>query len=151
MTSQAALVCDPGDHTEAPDDHNAIDFGSKPVVVYDGDCGFCKLWIIEWKKHLAEKLHYAPSQLVAPRFPSIKPEEFKNAVQLAFPDNTHYGGAHAVYKILSFSDKKWHRGLLPLYEHFFPFKLLSKIGYHFIALHRPLFFSVSKHILKIKH
>ncbi len=41
---------------------------SKPIMVYDGDCTFCRRWIARWKKLTGSAVQYAPSQEVGERF-----------------------------------------------------------------------------------
>jgi lipase maturation factor 1 len=45
----------------------------KPLLLYDGECGFCKLWIARWKTATGGLVDYAPSQEAAERFPEISP------------------------------------------------------------------------------
>ena len=42
----------------------------KPVLIYDGNCGFCKIWIEYWKTLTADAIVYAASQNVGPRLPA---------------------------------------------------------------------------------
>jgi hypothetical protein len=48
----------------------------KPLLVYDGDCSFCKIWIEYWKTLTVDLVSYAPFQEVAGGFPNIPPEKF---------------------------------------------------------------------------
>jgi len=41
----------------------------RALVVFDGDCGFCRQWVARWKVRTGSKVDYAPSQEVAARFP----------------------------------------------------------------------------------
>ena len=34
----------------------------KPLLVYDGDCGFCKLWIRRWQRTTGARVDYLPFQ-----------------------------------------------------------------------------------------
>ncbi len=52
----------------------------KPLLVYDGDCGFCKLWIARWREITADRIDYAPLQEAAARFPEVPREAFEHAV-----------------------------------------------------------------------
>ena len=68
----------------------------RPLAIFDGDCGFCRLWIARWKLRTGPKVDYAPSQEVAPRFPEISAERFARAFQLVLPDGRVLEGAEAV-------------------------------------------------------
>ena len=59
---------------------------SKPLLVYDGDCEFCKLWVARWREETGAAVDYAPFQEAAARFPEMPRAEFERAVQLIEPD-----------------------------------------------------------------
>ena len=56
---------------------------SKPLMVFDGDCNFCTLWIRRWQQLTDDAVEYLPSQdaSVTARFPEIPCERFATAVQ----------------------------------------------------------------------
>ena len=43
----------------------------KPLLIWDGDCDFCRLWIERWREMTAGKVDYATYQEAADRFPEI--------------------------------------------------------------------------------
>jgi predicted DCC family thiol-disulfide oxidoreductase YuxK len=51
----------------------------KPLLIYDGNCGFCKLWIARWKRMTGGRIAYGPSQDVGARYPQITREQFAKA------------------------------------------------------------------------
>ena len=55
----------------------------KPLLVYDGDCGFCRRWIDRWKILTGDKVDYAPFQEAAKRFHHIPKKKFQEAVRKA--------------------------------------------------------------------
>ena len=73
----------------------------KPVVVFDGDCGFCRFWIERWRSISGDRLDYEPYQEAAARFPEIAVDEFRRAVQLVLPDGRIFAGAAAVVRALA--------------------------------------------------
>src|SRR5208283_1464947 len=73
----------------------------KPLLVYDGDCSFCRLWIDRWRALTGDCVRYAPFQEVAEQFPEIPREAFARAVQLILPDGNAFSGAHAVFRTLA--------------------------------------------------
>ena len=69
---------------------------TRPLVVFDGDCSFCRFWIDRWKRTSGDRLDYAPYQVAAARFPEIPVEEFRRAVGLVRPSGQVLFGAAAV-------------------------------------------------------
>ena len=47
-------------------------------MVYDGDCGFCRLWIKRWRFLTGEKVDYRPYQETAARYPEISMDQFQS-------------------------------------------------------------------------
>ena len=102
---------------------------SKPLLIYDGRCGFCKIWLDYWRKLTGDGVEYAPSQDVGELYPQISKKEFSEAVQLVRPDGSIASGALAVFETLG------HEKLyLPLFE--WPYRI--------IAGHRDLFYHLTK-------
>lgn len=113
-----------------------------PLLIYDGKCGFCKVWIDYWKQVTTGRVEYAPSQEVGGLYPQIPPDHFKRSVQFVEPDGSVYQGAEAVFRSLAVApETSWW---LWLYRHVPGFALLSEIGYRFVADHRDLFYHVTK-------
>ena len=84
-------------------------------MIFDGRCGFCRIWIEYWKQLTVSKVDYAASQEVGANFPEIPPERFSQSVQLAMPDGEVIAGARAVFVTLTFAPgMAW---LLWLYDH----------------------------------
>src|SRR5260370_25200917 len=112
-----------------------------PLLIFDGDCGFCRIWVDYWKQLTGDQVEYAPFQEVAGRLPEVPAGRFAAAVHLALPDGEMLSGAHAVFRLLSFAPSRaW---LLEMYDQVSGFAGLSEWAYRFIAAHRPLFFRVS--------
>src|SRR5215469_8751837 len=76
---------------------------SKPLLVFDGDCHFCGLWIRRWRQLTGDAVDYLPAQdpRVAEQFPEIPREQFDTAVQLIAADGMVYCGAEAVFRTLA--------------------------------------------------
>src|SRR5438105_4200625 len=77
----------------------------RPLLVYDGDCNFCRFWIARWSERLGDAVDYRRSQQVAQRFPEIPPGEFQRAVQLIEPSGAVSSGADAVFHAFDVSKK----------------------------------------------
>jgi len=107
---------------------------SKPLLIWDGECDFCRLWIERWREITAGKVDYASYQEVAGRFPEISREEFTRAMALVEPDGETFFAAEAVYRSLGYrSSRTW---LAWSYDHVPGFAAISEIAYKFIARHR---------------
>ncbi len=110
----------------------------KPVLVFDGDCSFCRLWIGRWHDLTGDRIVYEPFQKVAAQFPQIPREEFSRAVQLVLPSGETYSAAHAVFHSLKFV-RGWG-WLLWLYLHLPVFAIVAEACYRFVARNRnPLY------------
>ena len=106
----------------------------KPVLVYDGACGFCRRWVNRWRSVTGDAVDYAPYQDVADRFPSIPRDRFREAVQLIEPDGTVLSGAQAVLRALAHAPgSAWP---LRLYERLPVVASVAESAYNFVARHR---------------
>lgn len=73
----------------------------KPVMLWDGDCGFCRRWILRWQRLTNERVAYHPWQAIHSQFPEIPTAEYEQAVFLVDIDGSVCSGAAAVLKALS--------------------------------------------------
>jgi len=111
----------------------------KPLMIFDGDCNFCTLWIRRWQQLTGEDVEYLPAQdaSVAARFPEIPRERFATAVQLIEPDGAVYSGAEAVFRTLA-KNPKWQWPLQAC-EKIPALAGITEGAYSFVASHRTLF------------
>src|SRR5262245_35631504 len=107
----------------------------KPVLVYDGDCSFCRLWLARWQHVVGDRLEYAPSQTAAQRFLDIEKERFDRNVVLVEPDGRVSYGAEAVFRSLAAAPG--HGWPLWLYRFLPGFAPLSEWCYRLVAGRRP--------------
>jgi predicted DCC family thiol-disulfide oxidoreductase YuxK len=112
---------------------------SKPLLVFDGDCGFCRLWIRRWHQLTGDSVEYAPSQdpRISKQYPEIPADQFAEAVQLINTDGTVVSGAEAVFRTLA-QNRSW-RWLLCIYESIPLFAPTTEGIYRVVAGHRPAF------------
>jgi predicted DCC family thiol-disulfide oxidoreductase YuxK len=109
---------------------------TKPLMIWDGECHFCKRWVERWREITAGEVDYATYQEAAHQFPEIPIEQFKRAVALIEPDGKTFFAAEAVYRSLRYrSSRKW---LTWSYDHVPGFAAISETAYKFIARHRGL-------------
>ncbi len=73
----------------------------RPVMVFDGDCGFCRRWVARWRHATGDRIEYIPFQDATDRFPNIAREDFAQAVHLIEPDGRVTRGAEAVVRALA--------------------------------------------------
>ncbi len=111
----------------------------KPLMVFDGDCNFCSLWIHRWQHMTGEQVDYLPARhpSVRQRFPEIPQEQLDDAVQLIDCDGVVHTGAEAVFLALAHAQgRSW-----PLRAYRFSPALAqaTEIGYRMVARHRVFF------------
>jgi len=117
-----------------------------PLLIFDGDCSFCRYWADAWKDRTGDAVEYAAAQHVAGQFPEIPTESLRQSVQLVVPDGHVYGGAEAVFRTLAFASRgRWrHRFALWSYQSLAGVRPATEASYHFIASHRGLFYWVTR-------
>jgi len=114
----------------------------RPLMIWDGECHFCRRWIERWREITAGQIDFATYQEAAHRFPEISLEDFKRSIAFIEPDGKTFFAAQAVYRSLACrSSRKW----LPwCYDHVLGFAAISEIGYSFIARHRKFGSTVTR-------
>jgi len=115
--------------------------GGKPLLIYDGDCGFCGYWARYWQKLTGDRVDYRPYQEVAAQHPEIPLADFQRAVQYLAPDGRRASAAEA--SLLTLSHAPGKRLWLTLYRKLPRFAAVSERAYAFIAAHRPVFYRIS--------
>ena len=113
----------------------------RPLMIFDGDCSFCRWWIERWRRRTGDHIDYAPYQDVADRFPEIGREAFKQAVHLVEPDGRVSRGAAAVFRALAHVPGRrwtWWMYRIP------GVAWITERTYRFIARHRGGFFFVTR-------
>ncbi len=117
---------------------------AKPLVIFDGDCGFCRFWIRRWQSATGEAVEYLPFQeaQIAARFPEIPVQDFEDAVQLIETDGTVYRAAEAAFRALAHNPRE--QWLLDWYRHSRGFANCAEWVYRFIARHRTFFSAVTR-------
>jgi predicted DCC family thiol-disulfide oxidoreductase YuxK len=73
-----------------------LDPPTKPLLIFDGDCHFCRRWIARWQEATGDRVEYVPYQEAAERFPEIPSDDFTRSVVLIQPDGGIFRGAEAV-------------------------------------------------------
>src|SRR5881628_2865359 len=114
----------------------------KPLMIWDGECHFCKRWIERWREITGGKVDYATYQDAAHRFPEIPVEQFTRAVALIEPTGEAFFAAEAVCRSLAYRPSRtwlaWSYNRVP------GFAAISELAYRFIARHRGLGSAVTR-------
>lgn len=89
----------------------------KPLLIYDGDCGFCLRWVGRWKRITGSAIDYLPFQdkAISQQFPKIPREALETAVHLIEPDGSVTSGAEASFRALAVNPRyarlpRWYQG-----------------------------------------
>jgi predicted DCC family thiol-disulfide oxidoreductase YuxK len=117
-------------------------FRRQPLLIYDGDCGFCIYWARYWQRLTGNRVTYAPYQEVAAQYPAIPVAAFQRAVQYIAPDGKIASGAEASFLTLSHASGKgfW----LTLYRQLPGFAAIAEWTYAVIASHRSALYRPSE-------
>lgn len=115
----------------------------KPLMVWDGECGFCKYWITHWQSKTANKVEYITFQEIASYFEDIPLKEFKKASRLIEPNGKVYSGPDSIFRVFTYFDKR-----KPIFHNWYSkdnwFTFLSDQTYNWIAKHRSIMFAITK-------
>lgn len=108
---------------------------AKPVLVFDGDCTFCRRWIARWRQSTGEAVEYLAFQepARAVRYPELSIDRLKRAVHLVDVDGRVTSGAEAVFRSLERSGTR----VWPWAYHAIPgFAPATEWFYRLVADHR---------------
>ncbi len=115
------------------------------MLIYDGDCSFCKYWVRRWQQHTQGKVQYIPFQEVPDGFHGISRKQFQRSVWLINSYGRPMHGAEAVAVLLQLSGHStwnWLYHRVPLAS------TVAELGYRIVADHRDLFYKLTKLFLK---
>jgi predicted DCC family thiol-disulfide oxidoreductase YuxK len=112
---------------------------SKPLLIYDGECGFCRDWIRRLRRMIGEVVDVLPAQdvRVPAAFPEIEPEAFDVSVQLVETDGAVFSGAEAVLRAMAHAPgQRWP---LRVYRAVPLLARCAERAYRLVADHRVFF------------
>jgi predicted DCC family thiol-disulfide oxidoreductase YuxK len=112
-----------------------------PLLIFDGDCSFCRIWIGYWKQLTGGRIAYAPYQEIGEQYPQVPPEKFHRAVQLILPDGTVLSAAYAVLR--SLAPVPGYAWLLWAYQHVPGFAAVAEWFYRRVAVNRSFFYDIT--------
>lgn len=99
------------------------------LLIFDGDCGYCRKWINRWKKWNSQT-QYISYQEYSRSHSDPPLQELKKAVYFIEEGRT-YRAAHAVFRLLR--PHPIGRILLWGYESIPPFRWIAESVYAFVA------------------
>ena len=117
-------------------------YSDKPLLIWDGSCGFCRYWVTRWEGLTDGRVLFVPYQNRPKPLQGFPSDFFRKAVRLLEKPGHLYSGAEAVYRTL-----RHHKGWSFLQRWYAStpfFRRVSDWSYSRIAAHRPLFFRFSK-------
>lgn len=113
----------------------------RPVVVFDGDCSFCRIWIDYWRALTGDRVEYLPYQSASDRFPEVPHSDFQKASHY-FEGKDHYHGAEAAFHLAALvPGYKW---ALWCYNNLPGCGAVSEWFYRVIAAHRNTGYRVTR-------
>jgi lipase maturation factor 1 len=113
----------------------------RPVLVFDGDCSLCRIWVGYSQSLTGDRVEYVPYQTAGGRFPDVPVSEFQKAVQF-FEGGSRYSGAQAVSHLVS---SRPGGGWAPwMYQNVPGAGSIAEALYRFIAAHRNAGYMVTR-------
>lgn len=106
----------------------------RPLLIYDGDCTFCRYCVDYAREVTGAAIDYRPFQQVAGSFPQFTVAEYEAAIRLLEPDGTSHSGAAAAFRTLELGGS---RGWSRLYRVNKVFAVTTEWLYQWVARHRP--------------
>ncbi|MEZ5277592.1 MAG: DCC1-like thiol-disulfide oxidoreductase family protein [Opitutaceae bacterium] len=109
----------------------------RPVLLFDGDCRFCRFWVDRWQAQTGGTIEFAPSETVPDDHPVMSAADLDRAIHLVEPDGRVTRGAEAAYRVREIGMARPR--LARLYRKSPVFAAISEWGYRRVARNRPFF------------
>src|SRR5277367_4321582 len=103
------------------------------ILLFDGDCSFCRIWVEYWRGLTGERVEYLPFQRAGERFPEISKEDAARGIVFA-DGESRYSSARGVLHLLG--DVPGYGWLRDVYEKLPGFAPFVEGIYRLIASHR---------------
>jgi predicted DCC family thiol-disulfide oxidoreductase YuxK len=107
----------------------------RPVVIFDGNCAFCRTWVDFCRTLIGDRVEYLPFQEAGARFPEIPEEDCRAAVQYVAAGE-RVSGAEAIFKLLA--DVPGYGWIYMLYRAAPGLAFLCEFFYRIIARNRGI-------------
>jgi pimeloyl-ACP methyl ester carboxylesterase/predicted DCC family thiol-disulfide oxidoreductase YuxK len=121
-------------HERVPADEPFRFETAQPVLLYDGECAFCRRQVERLRARVGDAVRFEPFQ-GALDVGGVSARELARAVHFVDADGRVSSGAEAIYRTLAAGGRATR---LWMYRHVPGFKALSEWGYRAIARHRGL-------------
>lgn len=105
-----------------------------PVMLYDGDCKFCKGWITRWAKLTENRVLYLPYQENLNEFPQVTQKDCEKSIQFIETDGKVYRTAEGVLRSLVYAKK--YSWIYKLYKKSRLFSAFTEWMYSSVAKNR---------------
>ncbi len=115
----------------------------KPLMAWDGNCGFCHYWVIRWKIITGDNVRFQPFQEVYQDFPDIDLKYFRQAIRMIDTDGKIYTGPAAAFRSFQYGNGNKWKWVMPLYNKIGIFRWASDRFYNWISKHRPFMYKVT--------
>src|SRR5260370_7076806 len=69
----------------------------KPLLIWDGECHFCRRWIERWREITRGEIEFATYQETAHEFPDISREQFHRAIAFIDKEGKVFFAVEALY------------------------------------------------------
>lgn len=112
-----------------------------PVVLWDGECGFCRKWVDHWRDRVPDDIRFVPFQEIAPELLQewgLDALELEGAMHFVDEQEHVHRGAGAVARLLRNAEEARYLLFADLYGQVETFRLVADGAYRFIANHRVL-------------
>jgi predicted DCC family thiol-disulfide oxidoreductase YuxK len=73
----------------------------RPLVLFDGDCGFCRRWVARWQLNTRGRVRFEPGRWWHRWWLGIRKADMRRAMQLVEPSGRVSQGAEAVFRMLA--------------------------------------------------
>ena len=108
--------------------------GEQPVLIYDADCAFCRLWVGRWRKRTGDRVEYRPAT------------ESVRTLALELPTGEKYEGAKAVCRL--FREIPGRAWMFSAYEHVPGFAPIAELAYRVVSSCRECAYRFTKPFIR---
>jgi predicted DCC family thiol-disulfide oxidoreductase YuxK/general stress protein CsbA len=112
-----------------------------PVLLYDGNCGFCRIWVEFWRELTGARVEYLPWQNNKDSFPGIPTEDLGRGVQL-IEKGRRWSNAEAITRLLArvpeYSWMDWVYRKIP------GFGFIAEFAYQIVSAQRNLLYGITR-------
>lgn len=106
----------------------------RPVLIWDGACGFCRRALLHMVAQLGDRVRYLTLQTATQYFSGLERRDLLRAVHFIEPDGRAFVGAAAVFR--AYSWRPQGSFLMGIYRRSSIFAALSEWVYRQVATHR---------------